>query len=102
MLRFSISASLESNSVVEAQYGEVYLVEWCEEECFAESRFPTDSLKLWKGVAKHNNFNDLATYAFTCLITPASNAIAKRIFSLVTAIKAKPRNKTQINCCILL
>ena len=30
------------------------------------------------------------------MITPASNATVERIFSLVTAVKTKPRNKTQI------
>ena len=28
---------MKSNSVVKAQYRKVYLVEWCEKECFAES-----------------------------------------------------------------
>ena len=35
---------MESNSVVEAQYREVYMVEWCEEEFFAEIE-NADSLK---------------------------------------------------------
>ncbi|CAM1311707.1 Uncharacterised protein g5782 [Pycnogonum litorale] len=86
---------MESDGVIEEQYRKVGLVEWCE-ECFAGSGIPKDSLKFWQGVAKHNNFKELATYALTSLITPASNATVERIFSLVTAIKTKPRNKTQI------
>ena len=35
-------------------------------------------------------------------IKPASNAIVERIFSLTTAIKNAPPNKTQINCWKLL
>ena len=49
-----------------------------------------------QGVTKHNNFNDLSTYALTCFITPASNAVGERITSLVTAMKTKPQNKSQI------
>ena len=36
---------MESSSIVETQNIKVYLVEWCEEECFAESEIPTDSPK---------------------------------------------------------
>ena len=87
---------MENNSLVVTQYRKVYLVEWCEEECLTESGIPADSPALWQGVAKHNNVIDLATYALTCLISPASNVIVDRIFSLVTTIKTKSRNKTQI------
>ena len=87
---------MESNSVVEAQHRKVHPVEWCEEECLTECRIPADSPKFWQYAAKHNDFKDLAIYALTYLITPASNAIVERIFSLVTAIKTKPHNKTGI------
>ena len=60
---------MESNSVIVARYRKVSLVEWCEEECFAESGINADSLNLLQDVAKHNNFKDLATYALTCLNT---------------------------------
>ena len=46
---------MKSSSVDEARYIKVYLVEWCEQECLAESGIPADSLKLWQGAAKHNN-----------------------------------------------
>ena len=82
---------MESNSDVEAQYRKVYLVEWCE-EYFAESGIP-EILRFRQGVAKHNNLKDLA---LACLIAPASKAIVERMFSLVTAIKTKPHNRTQI------
>ena len=67
----------------------------CGEEFFAESIIPADSTKFWQGVVKQNNFKYLTTYALTSLITPASNAIVERVYSF-HAIKAKPRNKTQI------
>ena len=51
---------MKSNGVFEAQYKKVYLVEWCEEESFAASGIPAGSHKFWHGVAKHDNFKDLA------------------------------------------
>ena len=41
-------------------------------------------------------FQELSSYALTSLITPASNATVERIFSLVTAVNTKLRDKTQI------
>ena len=35
---------MENNSVVEAQYRKMYLVKWCEEECFAESGISAEFL----------------------------------------------------------
>ena len=95
---------IESKRIVEVQYRKVYLVEWCEVECFAERGIPADSIKFRQGVAKYNNFKDRATYALTCFIAPASNAIVERIFYilvyiLVTVIKIKPYNKTFIVVC---
>ena len=47
---------------------------------FSEGGIPADSPKLWQGVANHCNFKDLAPYALTSLIAPASNAIVEIIF----------------------
>ena len=66
---------IKSDSVAKAQCRKVYLVEWCEEQYFAESGIPADCIKFWQGVAKHNDFKELARYTSTCLITPAGNAI---------------------------
>ena len=38
-------------------------------------------------------FKDLAEYALTCLVTPVSNAVVERVFSQVTAMKTKVRNR---------
>ena len=56
-----------------------------------------DSEKFWIGVLQHKAFKDLARYALTCLITPVSNAVVERIFSLVSAVKTKARNQMQLN-----
>ncbi|KAK7083260.1 hypothetical protein SK128_003864 [Halocaridina rubra] len=81
--------------LIESQYKKINLVQWSEEEPFVKNGIPKDSLNFWLGVAKHSSFKELSTFALTCLITPASNAIVERIFSLVAAIKTKPRNRTQ-------
>ncbi|KAK3745876.1 hypothetical protein RRG08_015603 [Elysia crispata] len=39
----------------------------------------------------------LAPKSLTCLTTPVSNACVERIFSLVTAVKTKPRNRMQVS-----
>ena len=45
----------------------------------------------------HPQFKELATFAFTCLITPISNAVVERVFSLLTCIKTKVRNRLQLS-----
>ena len=72
---------MEGNSIVEAQYRKIYLVELCEKECIEESEILADSLKFWQSVAKHNNLRDPETFALTCLITPTDDSIVERIFS---------------------
>ena len=58
---------------------------------------PTDSETFWIGVLQHIAFKDLANFALNCLITPFSNAVVERIFSLVSAVKTKARNQMQLN-----
>jgi len=48
------------------------------------------------GVAQHESFKELARYALTCLVTPVSNAVIERIFSLATATKTKTRNRMHL------
>jgi hypothetical protein len=42
-------------------------------------------------------FKELATFALTCLITPVSNAVFERKFSLVSSVKTKARNRMQLS-----
>jgi hypothetical protein len=81
--------------LIESQYRKINLVQWCEEDVFKANGIPTETLQFWQGVLQHRSFQELSMYALTCFITPASNAIVERVFSLVTAIKTKPRNRTQ-------
>lgn len=79
----------------EEQYRKINYVDWKNEEAFKDTGIPLDSEKFWLGVMQHGFYNDLAMYALCCLSTPVSNACVERIFSLVTAIKTKPRNKLE-------
>ena len=45
---------------------------------------------------QHASFTELATYALDCLTTPISNAVVERIFSMVSGIKTKPRNRMEL------
>lgn len=60
---------------------------------------PVEAVSFWSGVLEYKNllgnnpYHHLATYALACLTTPTSNAVVERMFSYVTAIKTKSRNK---------
>lgn len=84
---------------VEEQYRKLILVDWSKEEPFnTKGKIPENTEQFWSDILTYNkHFKDLATYALTCLITPCSNAVVERTFSLVTSIKTKPRNRMQIN-----
>ena len=83
---------------VDNQWSKFVLVNWREEPVFAEG-IPTDSIEFWLGVSKktdslgHYCFPELCDYVFNCLTVPVSNAIVERIFSGVTYIKNKYRNR---------
>jgi hypothetical protein len=68
-----------------------------EETPFKKDGFPVDTEQLWNGVLQHKAFKELTTIARICLITPVSNAVIERVFSLVSSIKTKARNQMQLN-----
>ena len=45
---------------------------------------------------KQLSFKELASFALNWLITPISNAVVERVFSLLTCVKTKSRNKMQL------
>ena len=52
---------IEDNmKIIESQYRKINLVERREEECFAASGIPSNTLQFWQGVAKHSNFQELS------------------------------------------
>jgi len=82
----------EKVSTIEEQYRKIVLIDWSSEPVFKGSSVPKETLPFWEGIRK-TQMKELAEYALTCLLTPASNAGIERIFSLVTSTKTKPRNK---------
>jgi hypothetical protein len=72
-------------------------VDWQEESPFKKDGFPVDTEQFWIGVLQHKAFKEVATFALSCLITPVSSAVVERIFSFVSTIKTKARNRIQLN-----
>ncbi|XP_064082008.1 uncharacterized protein LOC135198395 [Macrobrachium nipponense] len=89
-------------SKIEQQYRNILLVNWCE-ECVFNGTIPSDAVLFWVGVKSYQNsigdhpFHELASYCLTCLITPVSNAMVERIFSHVSLVKTKVRNRMGVN-----
>ena len=82
--------------LLEDQYRKFILVDWKNEEIFKAEGIPVNNTeKFWVSILQHPLFQDLAVYALTCLVTPVSNAVLERIFSLLTAVKTKPRNRME-------
>ena len=66
-----------------------------------ELGIPDDPVQFWSlikiyEVGNERPFENLATYALHCLTTPVSNAVLERIFSHVTAVKTKVRNRMSL------
>jgi hypothetical protein len=59
---------------------------------------------MWKNIFEKKKFNDepffpnLQNLVYTVLSLPHSNAEAERIFSIVTDVKNKKRNRIDVNC----
>ena len=81
--------------MLEQQYRQMLHVDWKEE---LGGPIPGDAVAFWAAVAKYETMNsrpfkDLAEYALACFSTPVSNAVVERVFSQVTAVKTKTRNR---------
>jgi hypothetical protein len=84
-------------SKTEEQYRQMPFVDWKEEAPFKKDGFPVESEQFWISVLQHQAFKKLATFALTCLTTPVSNAVVERLFSLVSSVNTKARNRMQLN-----
>jgi hypothetical protein len=82
---------------IKEQYRQLPFVDWKEEAPFKKDGLPVDTEQFWIGVLQHKAFEELATFALTCLVNPVSNAVVERIFSLVSSIKTKARNRMQLH-----
>lgn len=89
-------------NTTEQQYRYVIQIDWIQEEVFSGGKIPDDTAAFWSGVMKYRNsmkeqpFYDLANYCLSCLSLPVSNAIVERIFSVVTSVKTKTRNRMSL------
>lgn len=72
------------------------------EEAVFEGKLPEDSATFWAGIFKFENamgekpYKELALYSLACLSCPVSNAVVDRVFSQVTCVKTKYRNKMSL------
>lgn len=91
-----------NEDLLEEQYRKVLHLTWREESVFS-GEIPCDSVSFWCGVLQYKSssgkriFKELAEYVLACLTTPVSNAVVERIFSTVTNVKTKSRNRLQID-----
>ena len=83
---------------IDEQYHKIKFVDWKSKAAFNDG-ISENPVVFWKMVCFYNNipgetpFNELATYALSCLTTPTSNAVVERLLSYVTAVKTKASNK---------
>lgn len=87
--------------ILEQQYRKIIMHIWAEETVF-DGKVPDDCALFWSGIFRYENglgerpYQELALYALSCLSCPVSNAVVERIFSQVTCIKTKYRNKMSV------
>ena len=87
-------------SAIEEQYRKILYVDWSTEDVFL-NEIPIEAVPFWVGIASYSSSKDekpflqLAIYALSCLTTPISNAVSERMFSQVTCVKTKLRNRMQ-------
>jgi hypothetical protein len=87
-------------SKIEEQYRQVPFVDLKEAAPFKKDGLPLDTEQFWIGVLQHKACKELAIFSLTCLITPY--AVVERIFSLVSSVKTKARNRMQLNLLMQL
>ena len=90
----------DSSLTLEQQYRKLLHQNWAKESVFG-GKIPEDTVAFWIGIAKYQNmlgnhpFKDLALYVLSCLSSPVSNAVDECIFSHMTSIKTKQRNRME-------
>ena len=84
---------------IEEQYRKIPYIDWQESEVFQSGTIPKDTVEFWskvkdfKSVDDNFVFRDLANYCLACLSLPVSNSFVERVFSQVTFVKSKQRNR---------
>ena len=90
---------MEANfDTIENEYRQLIHVNWKEE--FPENQIPNDTETFWtlmhKKASSSGKFLAISVYALSCLTIPLSNAIVERLFSTVTFVKNKQRNRIKV------
>ena len=89
---------------VEEQYRRLTFNAWSEEDVFKHTDFTKiTSSEFWAGLYNYRidgtdefPFRKLCSYVFSCFTIPLSSAQVERMFSLVTCVKTKYRNRMKI------
>ncbi|XP_050509986.1 uncharacterized protein LOC126886893 [Diabrotica virgifera virgifera] len=92
MTQFNKSA--EHIARVDDQWHQIHLLKWNETK--NTKKFWNEVLHF-KDAQGESRFEELATFAFTLLILPHSNADVERLFSSMNVIKNKQRNRIKLN-----
>ena len=90
----------ETGEVCENQYRRILYHTWVKESLF-DGMLPDDPVVFWSKIKTYSNddsrpYQELASFALSCLTTPVSNAFVERVFSHANAIKTKVRNRIKL------
>ena len=94
------STSKVFNMQLEQRYDKLLLVDWRKE--FSNEEIPHEAVNFWTVVQKYDNaagekcFAELAQIVLNAYALPLSNVFVERIFSHVTNIKTKMRNRLSL------
>lgn len=72
---------------------------WVDWKQYFYGTLPSESATFWSGVLRFKNaggdlvFGNIAQFALHILSLPFSNAAVERVFSIMNAVKTKPRNR---------
>lgn len=96
-LTYETADASRKTTLLQLQYDKLPSVDWKQE--FAGDAIPTDSVTFWASVQKYENaagvkcFAELSQMVLNAHALPLSNAYVERIFSYITSIKSKVRNR---------
>jgi hypothetical protein len=80
-------------SKIGEQYRQVPFVDWKEKAPFKKDELLVDTKQFWIILLQRKAFKELATFA----LCPVTNAVLESIFSLVSSVTTKARNRIQLN-----
>jgi hypothetical protein len=93
---------MSNKDIIETQYRKISLQNWKDETVF-DGEVPENAVKFWAGILKYtlrngeHPYQELAVYALSALSIPVSNAVVERVFSHVTCVKTKYRNRLSLH-----